>query len=908
MNKYIIFLLLIFISIGFAYLSTQLNINGGANVRGNTWDIHFENVNVIKSLDGNPLPTISSDGKTVDYVANLDEPGDSFVFTVDVVNEGSLDAMIEEINEPGLTEEQKKIIDVSYQYANGDPFEDKFVLLKNETKTIKVTVTFKYDIEEEDLPDENLSLDLDFNISYQQANEEAIYDLTINVTPKESYSNLTLDDVATFIVTITNDGISPINNITLAVDLTAEDWIIESLEPGESISRETSYTIDENAILDGKLDVIAVATRIENGKNVVSKGNYVFTGIEPKDDTLSVNISTINPKSTYNLGESVDQRVVVTNEGNVTISNIKVKLQAPTGSASTSPTGWLTSGRSKVYNKPYIIGDNSNLINNLNNHSNFEIWDEFEIVSLSPGDSEIHDTVYNVREYDILAGKIDLTADAKGIAGGENVSAEANNEFGDIEEKVSSMSIDLVTTSSPSNGVGYELGEEIDYKITVTNDGNMTINNITLTDDLTGDEWTIESLTPGESKVFTATFTVREEEILAGNIINVADVVGTSFDPESPEVTASKDVTSPADDPNGSLSVDVVTTNEPTNQEGYELGEEIVYEITVLNAGNLTITGINVVDKLTGDVWTIASLAPKKSQTFKAHHRVTEADILSGEVINIITANGTSPNPDNPEVNASGEDPELIVNPNGLLSVDVITTNVPDNQEGYDLGEDIEYEITVINEGNLTISDINVVDELTGDVWTVVSLAPGKSTLITATYTLIEADILAGNVINDVYVTGTSPDPDNPEVNASGEDSEPTVDPYSHLSVTFEVTNPKSKYVAGDEINISLTLINNGNLTISGIAFDSETTGSAWNNLSLSPTSSLLRTTSYIVTPDDVTAGEMHFIVTATGDSPDPDNPTVSTTKDNVVFIESNTLNSIRSLYRKVIGAFNVKG
>jgi uncharacterized repeat protein (TIGR01451 family) len=42
-----------------------------------------------------------------------------------------------------------------------------------------------------------------------------------------------------------------------------------------------------------------------------------------------------------------------------------------------------------------------------------------------------------------------------------------------------------VTTSTPANGAGYILGEEITYKITVTNDGNLTITDITLTDELT---------------------------------------------------------------------------------------------------------------------------------------------------------------------------------------------------------------------------------------------------------------------------------------------------------------------------------------------------------------------------------------------------------------------------------------
>ena len=173
LNKTILFILIFGISIGFAYLSTQLNINGGASVRGNTWDIHFEDVQVVESVEGNPTPTISSDKKSVDYVANLNEPGDVFSFNVDVVNAGTLDGMIESITNDGLTTEQQKLVNVEYKYSNGDPFEEHFVILNGNRKTINVRVEYKYDIEEEDLPTELTSINLTFSITYQQATEDA---------------------------------------------------------------------------------------------------------------------------------------------------------------------------------------------------------------------------------------------------------------------------------------------------------------------------------------------------------------------------------------------------------------------------------------------------------------------------------------------------------------------------------------------------------------------------------------------------------------------------------------------------------------------------------------------------------------------------------------------------------------
>ena len=70
----------------------------------------------------------------------------------------------------------------------------------------------------------------------------------------------------------------------------------------------------------------------------------------------------------------------------------------------------------------------------------------------------------------------------------------------------------------------------------MTNDGNLTITDITVTDELTGDKWAIESLAPGESEAFEASYTVTEADVLAGQVVNVATGKGTSPDPDKPDV------------------------------------------------------------------------------------------------------------------------------------------------------------------------------------------------------------------------------------------------------------------------------------------------------------------------------------------------------------------------------------
>ena len=124
---------------------------------------------------------------------------------------------------------------------------------------------------------------------------------------------------------------------------------------------------------------------------------------------------------------------------------------------------------------------------------------------------------------------------------------------------------------------------------------------------------------------------------------------------------------------------------------------------------------------------------------------------------------------------------------NGHLTVKKVTTsNAPEG--GYPVGSTIKYKITVVNDGNLTITDITVTDELTGDEWKVESLAPGESKEFDTSYTVTEADTEAGAVVNVAAATGTSPDPDKPEVPVeNGTVTDNVVPPEPTYSITYKL-------------------------------------------------------------------------------------------------------------------------
>ena len=698
--------------------------------------------------------------------------------------------------------------------------------------------------------------------------------LTVEKTTTSSPANgesYALDETITYKITVKNDGNLTIRDIEVTDELTGNTgdkaWKIEELAPGAEETFTASYTVIEKDILAGSVVNEATAKGTspdpENPDVPVDPGKKEDP-TDPANGHLTVEkTTTSNPANgeSYALGETITYQITVKNDGNLTIRDIEV-------------TDELTGN----------TGDKA--------------W---KIEELAPGAEETFTASYTVIEKDILAGSVVNEATAKGTSPdpeNPDVPVDPGKKEDPTDPANGHLTVEKTTTSNPANGESYALGETITYQITVKNDGNLTIRDIEVTDELTGNTgdkaWKIEELAPGAEETFTASYTVTEKDILAGSVVNEATAKGTSPDPEKPDVPVDpgkkEDPTDPA---NGHLSITKTTTSSPANGESYALGETITYQITVKNDGNLTIKDIEVADELTGNTgdkaWKIEELAPGAEETFTASYTVTEKDILAGSVVNEATAKGTSPDPEKPDVPVDPGKKEDPTDP-AKTSLQVVKTTIsePANGETYALGETIEYRITVTNTGNLTVKDVKVLDELTGNIGDkalVVEepLAPGKKADFNVSYTVTEKDILAGSVVNEATATGTSTNPDDPEVPViPGKTEDPTDPANGHLVITKSTTSEPANgkaYALGETITYKIIVKNDGNLTIKGIEVTDELTGNigdkAWKIEELAPGKLEEFTASYTVTEKDILAGSVVNEATAKGTSPDPENPDV---------------------------------
>lgn len=162
--------LFIFISIGFAVLTSNLNITGIFNFTPNTFDISIENIKVDDASVNKKIPIINEDNNEITFDVALSTPLDKYIFYFDIKNNSTLDAMLENFELSGLSDEQKQLINFKATYLNGNTPNKKDLLLKNYASSFKVEISYA-DLTSEQLPTQTENLKLKINIKYVQAKD-----------------------------------------------------------------------------------------------------------------------------------------------------------------------------------------------------------------------------------------------------------------------------------------------------------------------------------------------------------------------------------------------------------------------------------------------------------------------------------------------------------------------------------------------------------------------------------------------------------------------------------------------------------------------------------------------------------------------------------------------------------------
>jgi uncharacterized repeat protein (TIGR01451 family) len=523
-----------------------------------------------------------------------------------------------------------------------------------------------------------------------------------------------------------------------------------------------------------------------------------------------------------------------------------------------------------------------------------------EATSVEPDDDVtcVTDEPYVVTAEDVEAGSVDNSATATGTPPGLDTPISSTPSETSTPTVAPDPDLTVVKSATPSGEESYLVGQEIEYNFAVENTGNVPLSDITIDEtEFTGSgEAPVptcpdEVLAPGDSLTCTATYTLTQADVDAGEVTNTATGTGTPPGDTPPPTSEPTTVTIPNVPEPG---IEVLKTAD--TEEISEVGQEVTYSFEVTNTGNVTLADVEIDDtdfSGTGELSAIncpdeaASLVPGQSVICTATYEVTQADLDSGELTNSATATGTPPG----ETPAPTSDPTTVTVPaTPMPGIEVVKTS--DTKKITEAGQKITYTFEVTNTGNVPLTEVTV-DEGefsgTGGVPAVTcpetTLEPHTAVTCTATYTVTQADVDSGEVTNTATATGTPPGDTPPPTSSPSTFIVPT-DPTPGIKVvkTADVTN--AQYEVGRKVTYSFLVTNTGNVTLSDIkvndtdfsgtgklsAIDCPEDGAA----SLAPGAKVTCTATYVLTRADVAAGTVTNTATATGDAPGDTPPPTS--------------------------------
>ena len=716
-----------------------------------------------------------------------------------------------------------------------------------------------------------------------------------------SPQNLSVGDVITYNITVTNTGNVALHSIVIT-DTNANiqgSNTIALLDVGQSVNLTATHTVTQAEIDNGQVVNQATASVVYNGVSISDLSDDTDLASLPGDDDPTITKIVRNPgvevtkddqlaytPQTLNVGDVITYHIFVKNTGNMTLGNITVS----------------------DVNASIVSGN--------------------PILNLAPGATAMVVAQHTITQTDLDAGQVSNSAIASTDFNGQTYSdtsddLDPNAPPGDDDPTITFLvqSPGFVVTKDdqlayiPQN---LAVGDDITYNIYVTNTGNVTLNNIILNDsnaNFTGSN-VIATLAVGQTEVVQATHTVTLSDINAGQVSNSATGTVTYHNVDYTDVSDDTDPNAPANDDDPTITFisqqpEITLTKDDQldyNPHNLAPGDVIAYTITVTNTGNVTLTNIDVTDAnatITSGL-PILSLDPGQSATVTATHTVTQAEINSGQVNNSATGstnyngnNITDLSDDTDPQSPGGDDDPTITYIGQNASLEV----TKDDQLAYTpqnlaVGDVITYLISVKNVGNISLHNIHVNDNNANIQGSnlIAALNPGQSTTLTATHTVSQAEVDAGEVVNTAIATVTiggvqyTDLSDDTDVSSPSGDNDPTI---THIRQTPVLTVTKDDHLplntpqalsVGDIINYTIDVTNNGNVTLPVVNMVDNnaviTGGTPIQNLPPGATASL--TATHTVTQADINAGQISnsavasapfngLTFTDTSDDTDPD-------------------------------------
>ena len=354
---------------------------------------------------------------------------------------------------------------------------------------------------------------------------------------------------------------------------------------------------------------------------------------------------------------------------------------------------------------------------------------------------------HTVTQADVDAGVVTNTASASGTgpAGAAVLSQPTTH---DVTTVAAAPVLGLVKTADVMSGVA--VGDVVRYTFEVTNDGDVTLHDVVVTDSGTAYPCAA-TLAPSTSATCAGPqHTVTQADVDAGHRTNTASAVA---DPPAGDPVSSGSSTVVVGTVAAAPRLTLVKSAGVTT--GVRAGDTIAYTFTVTNSGNVTMSAVGVQDAGTTYPCAASTLAPGEHTTCVGPTRtVSQADVDTGSISNTAVADGTDP-----AGAVLASDPSTLVVTAVAAAPGLTLVKQASVTSGARVGDVVRYSFVVTNSGNVTMAAVFVVDDGVTYGCPATSLAPGASvTCAGPVHTIAQADVDAGHRTNVASASGTAPD------------------------------------------------------------------------------------------------------------------------------------------------------
>ncbi len=689
-------------------------------------------------------------------------------------------------------------------------------------------------------------------------------------TPSERYI---VGAVVSYDYTVTNTG-----NTTITDPITVTDNLIsavtcpalptDGLPPNDSILCEATYTVTPDDVQITSVTNLASASDGTTTSDLVSE-TVPADGVPALGITKDL-ISLTNPDGAVDAGLDYDEvgdvltyEYVVTNTGQVSFAQpvnvVDDRLSAPL---------------------VCFAPDSSN-------------------PDLTPNESIVCEASYTITQDDLDAGFVTNTAFAETLFGdGRVVVSDPVMETADV---IADPAIELgkSVATLPVTSVD----QVLTYTLTAENTGNQTLTQVVVTDPLLpGLVCEAASLAPDATLTCTDTYTVTQDDVDAGELVNTAAVA--AIDPLGMAVEDDTSLTT--DMPDAAPGIALVKSASP--QPFGAAGSTIEYRFAVQNTGNVTLFDVLVTDEIVSPAYTcdIAVLDVGTSDTVTCifNYTVTQPDVDAGEILNTATVDAVDPfgTPTESDAtivtNGTAQEPRLNATKTAVV-----------NGDG-NVGSVVDFTLSLINTGNVTLAITDITDTMTRADGTTITLdAPfvfvggdsnGDDRLgltenwtYTASYTLTQADVDAGGLNNSATVDAEAPDgtpisdvSDDGNDNDGNTSDDVTAVTLQRMPMLIATKTLRSAgALAGDEVVFDIAVLNTGNVTLTDISITDTMTNDDGTDVSAGLSAPELLTTPlstaglipsetwtyelrYVLTQADVDSGGLTNTATVSGQDP----------------------------------------